>query len=76
MTSAIYHGHKVLNQTKKRLLLASAQGDLHLWNIESLVALSEFEPRHEKIRFFCIYENKDADQLHGNPEADQRLCFR
>ena len=37
---------------------------------------------------FCICENKDADQLQGNreadqrlslprkPEADQRLCFR
>ena len=25
---------------------------------------------------FCIYENKDADQLRGNREADQRLCFR
>ena len=25
--------------------------------------------------FFCIYENKDADQLRGNREADQRLCF-
>ena len=24
---------------------------------------------------FCICENKDADQLHGNSEADQRLCF-
>ena len=24
---------------------------------------------------FCIRENKDADQLHGNREADQRLCF-
>ena len=24
---------------------------------------------------FCIYENKDADQLHGNHVADQRLCF-
>ena len=24
----------------------------------------------------CICENKDADQLRGNPEADQRLCFR
>ena len=24
----------------------------------------------------CIGENKDADQLHGNCEADQRLCFR
>ena len=26
--------------------------------------------------FFCICENKDADQLRGNCESDQRLCFR
>ena len=25
---------------------------------------------------FCICENKDADQLRGNSEADKRLCFR
>ena len=25
---------------------------------------------------FCICENKDADQLRGTREADQRLCFR
>ena len=25
---------------------------------------------------FCIYENKNADQLRGNREADQRLCIR
>ena len=25
---------------------------------------------------FCISKNKDADQLRGNREADQRLCFR
>ena len=24
----------------------------------------------------CIGENKNADQLRGNREADQRLCFR
>ena len=24
----------------------------------------------------CISKNKDADQLRGNLEADQRLCFR
>ena len=34
-----------------------------------------FEPRHEKPGF-CICENKDADQLRGEREADQRLCFR
>ena len=25
---------------------------------------------------FCICEKKDLDQLRGNREADQRLCFR
>ena len=25
---------------------------------------------------FCICKNKDADQLRGDREADQRLCFR
>ena len=25
---------------------------------------------------YCICENKDADQLRGNREADQHLCFR
>ena len=25
---------------------------------------------------FCICENKDADQLRDNREADQHLCFR
>ena len=33
------------------------------------------EPRREKTGF-CICENKDADQLRGNRESDQRLCFR
>ena len=26
--------------------------------------------------FFCICKNKGADQLCGDREADQRLCFR
>ena len=25
---------------------------------------------------FFMWENKEADQLHVNREADQRLCFR
>ena len=24
---------------------------------------------------FCIYKNKGADQLRGNPAADHHLCF-
>ena len=35
----------------------------------------KYEPRHKKTGF-CLCENKDADQLCGNPEADQGLCFR
>ena len=37
------------------------------------VALSN-EPRHKKADF-CLCENKGADQLRSNCEADQRLCF-
>ena len=29
-----------------------------------------------KLFFLHICENKDADQLRGNREADQGLCFR
>ena len=29
-----------------------------------------------KPTLYIICENKDADQLRGNREADQRLCFR
>ena len=34
-----------------------------------------FEPHHENTGFLYICENKDADQLRSNREADQRLCF-
>ena len=33
-----------------------------------------YEPRREKTGF-CVCGNKDTDQLRGNREADQRLCF-
>ena len=33
------------------------------------------EPRHEKTSFLQM-RNKDTDQLRGNREAHQRLCFR
>ena len=32
--------------------------------------------RHYKTNILHICENKDADQLRGNREADQHLCFR
>ena len=34
------------------------------------------KPLYEKTRFLHICENKDADQLRGDREADQHLCFR
>ena len=40
-----------------------------------LSKLPPYEPRRGKTGF-CICENKDADQLRGNREADQRLWFR
>ena len=54
-------------QTHNRIVL------LEVYSGFAMYALA-FEPRHEKT--FCIYENKDANQLHGNREADQHLCFR
>ena len=35
----------------------------------------QYEPRCEKPGFLNM-RKKDADQLRGNSEADQRLCFR
>ena len=40
-----------------------------------LVDRQLLEPRHEKTNILYICKNKDADQLRGNGEADQRLCF-
>ena len=42
-----------------------------------IVELPEYNmSRVMKKTFFYICENKDADQLRGNREADQRLGFR
>ena len=34
------------------------------------------EPRRERPGFFCICENKDADQLCSYHTADRHLCLR
>ena len=40
----------------------------------SYIKFWTYEPHYEKTGFFiCV--NKDADQLRGNREADQHLCF-
>ena len=38
------------------------------------VGATSFEPHHEKTGFFHM-RKQDADQLRGDREADQRLCF-
>ena len=51
-------------------------GDLkYSVNESNNVYLFSYEPRREKTGFLHM-QNKDADQLRGNHEADQRLCFR
>ena len=47
-----------------------------LWSSDNLVMTRDDMSRVVRKQAFCICENKDADQLHGNREADQRLCFR
>ena len=42
---------------------------------DSLVAIIKLS-RIVRKPDFCLGENKGADQLRGNREADQRLCFR
>ena len=49
---------------------------LHLLILTRVKSLLSNEHRRDKKPAFCICGNKDADQLHGNREADQRLCFR
>ena len=73
------------NQTKKQQQQQHNNNcnpsDLYKFNPSKLISTCNkslphiIEPRHEKT-VFCICENKDGDQLGGNREADQRLCFR
>ena len=46
---------------------------IFMWKVQGVP--EQNEPHREKT-VFCICKNKDADQLRGNQEADQRLCFR
>ena len=59
-----------LSRTRKAEL---ASGDS---NAPAMSGLLDKMSRVMRKPTFCICENKDADQLRGNREADQRLCFR
>ena len=57
-------------------ILSKKYKDLR-FKVVLIQGITLFEPRREKtVCFFCICENKDADQLRGNREADQRLFSR
>ena len=45
-------------------------------NFSVMLGLSQHLSRIMRKPDFCLGENKGADQLRGNREADQRLCFR
>ena len=73
--------HWLINKDGSRLyhsgLWTQCSGNQCDWFLEEEFSLQnhlpgKFEPRREKTGF-CICENKDADQLRGNREADQRL---
>ena len=55
----------------KPLLAATARHPVR----QFLQMTVKFEPPHKKPTI-CLGENKGADQLRSNCEADQRLCFR
>ena len=45
-----------------------------IWHRSTATLL--YEPHHEKMGFLpTLCENKGADQIRSNCEADQRLCF-
>ena len=67
MKNAIYHGEKC---SVVVFSLPPLCEYVYLAFIASYLSLVMRKPD------FCICENKDADQLRGNREADQRLCFR
>ena len=65
------------DKIKKSVQTSSACGDRWLMiNVVSLPVVKLKMSRVVRKPAFCICENKDADQLRGNREADQRLCFR
>ena len=51
--------------------------NLFIWTLEMATAITMQDlSRIVRKPDFCLCENKGADQLRSNCEADQRLCFR
>ena len=90
MTSAVFSRHnraKKLNQKSNQVPIYKHSKFIFI-NVQSLkgknpVLVNRAGENHKRhlsrvVRkpAFYICENKDADQLRGNREADQHLCFR
>ena len=58
-----------------RLILSTCMYCRNAFEITINLLQRGFSPVVRKTAF-CIWENKDADQLGSNCAADQRLCFR
>ena len=54
--------------------MSMSQGDVNV--IFHLIFVKLYMSRRMRKPTICICENKGADQLRGNREADQRPCFR
>ena len=63
-------------QQKKMIPKIRKNCPLKPFDVVPLRMLKENMSRVMRKPMFCICEKKDADQLRGNREADQRLCFR
>ena len=70
--------HYYANKTKGAITSHDNQVNSSFSNSWSLRYLNRNTLMSRVVRkpAFCICENKDADQLRGNREADQRLYFR
>ena len=71
-------GRKASNQTNKTdvFKLRSSLKISEIFSSKRLQQLNNHVSSIMRKPTFCICKNKDADQLRGNREADQPLCFR
>ena len=61
-----------IGESNKSVLLSSSEAESDLLSVR--VTISNMS-RVMRKSDFCTCKNKDTDQLRGNREADQRLCF-
>ena len=66
----VYSGHHRTSNGQIKLCIRAGFNIWHVINAVQNMSRLMGKPT------ICIGENKGADQLRGNREADQRLCFR